>query len=95
MYEHQCVLSDAQVITDIRPIFTDDGGAIQKAMVQNTLALSYSDGSDRRELHLAVDQIDIERIRAACERAMVKVATLQHDLPNLPWIRISSGDADE
>ena len=78
-YEYANLLSGARIITDIRPIFSDDAGKIEGAVVSHTLRLRFDNVEGDHELSIAMDKSDIEKLARQCERALRKAHTA-HDL---------------
>ena len=71
-FDHANVLTQARVITDVRPVFDEDGGRVLGAVISQTLRVHYQSGSEARSISLAMDQDDVESLRRACERALRK-----------------------
>lgn len=73
LLEHERVFHSARVITDIRPVFTDDvsEGAVG-AVIFHTLKLSVHVASDIEEYYVALDSQDLQRLQQALRRAVEK-----------------------
>jgi hypothetical protein len=81
VYSHQNIFLNAKLITDIRPVFSDDASKIDELVVTHMLTLDYTDGTQRNTvLTLAMDQDDIEVLQLQCERAARKTLTLRNEL---------------
>lgn len=69
----------ARVLTDIRHVFTDDANERPVgAVIIEVLAIQTWNGDGEAEtLHVAMDERDLEELREAMERALVKTANLR------------------
>ncbi len=76
-YESDNLLQRSRVLTDIRPIFSEDAGSIDGAVVAHTLRLRYDSAGLDREISLAVDSNDLRKLIFQCERALLKEETSQ------------------
>lgn len=64
---------DIRVLTDIRPIFTDDSNVkINGQIILHNLKISYQEGDDIKEIFFAIDNNDIKKIKEQAERAEKK-----------------------
>jgi hypothetical protein len=78
MYEYENIFSTARVVTDIRPVFGFDVEELPKAaVIIHTLSLHYYHEGNHREIRLALDEIDIDDIIEALERASKKAESLK------------------
>jgi len=94
-YEHQNVFYDGSLITDIRPVFDENGRDVVQLYVGHSLEVEYFDGSDQRRIFFALDSADVEKLKRACERAQTKEATLKSKFKSLPWPVVTQGDDDD
>jgi hypothetical protein len=74
---YEKILSASRVISDIRPVFSDDGDVpaiVDAAMVNHTLKLTYFPGERGLpgEIHIAVDATDLKNLREQIDRALDK-----------------------
>ena len=76
-YNYANLLSSAQIITDMRPIYDDDHTAIIGAIIANILRLEYFSESGRHGLSIALDDRDIRRLQRSCEEALKKTEVAQ------------------
>lgn len=77
-YSHQHLLTGAQLVTDVRPVFDTAGKEILETVITHTLSIHYSDSTrDASTMAFAVDAEDIEHLRKACERALTKGEVLK------------------
>jgi hypothetical protein len=94
-YEHQNILHRVKILTDVRPVFDNTAREIQLMSVGYVLEIEFNDGTDRRQTFYALDVEDIATLKAECERAQTKTATLKEKLKTLPWPVLISGEADD
>jgi hypothetical protein len=67
------VYCDAQIISDIRPIFGKDVNAPPvAAMLCHTLKIGYHEGGAHKELFLALDEKDLQGLKEVVEREQAK-----------------------
>ncbi len=74
---YEKILADSRVISDIRPVFPDEGEIpriVDAAMVNHTLKLTYFPGERGLpgEIHIAVDTVDLKNLREQIDRALEK-----------------------
>lgn len=79
-YDSDNLLQRTRILTDIRPLFTDDAQSVDGAIVAHTLRLRYDSAGVDRELSLALDNSDLRRLIEDCERALLKEQTAQNKL---------------
>ena len=94
--EHPRTLCDARVLSELRPVFSDD--LKPRAMVAtHQLRLVAHVGPDRKqeELYVALDAGDLRLLRAAIDRALDKHAQLRSMSAGLalPFLEPEGGDA--
>lgn len=72
--ENERFLISSRIISDVRPIFGDtiDEDTVSAALIVHTLRFEYSEAGERKSFFTFLDDDDIESLRAACERALVK-----------------------
>jgi len=76
--EHERLFHDAKIITDLRPVFHEPDEAPVDMILEYILKIAFHDGSRRhREIYMAMDANDIERLKKAIERAEKKAASLK------------------
>ncbi|TWT71497.1 hypothetical protein [Crateriforma conspicua] len=76
-YDYSNLLRGARILTDLRPLFDEDGAEVEGAVVTHTLRFEYSSDDGRHELSIAMDLSDIERLRDQCDRSIVKAKTIR------------------
>lgn len=82
VYEHENVLQDARIMTDIRAVFGESTEEPPKgAMIVHTLKLSFLNDNQLKEIFVALDRDDVTLLREALERAESKAKSLRSILP--------------
>jgi hypothetical protein len=95
-YLHERLYQDAEIITDIRPIFNADGTVVVEMVVTNSLVLSfYTYGSGTERMHFAMDASDVRRLTSICERAARKADALKTTFGGMPWPLKILNDSDD
>jgi hypothetical protein len=94
-YDHQNILHNANIITDLRPVFDGAGREIQLMIATYMLQIDYTEGGVRKALSAALDAKDVAKLKSICERAETKTATLKDKLKGQPWPILISGDTDD
>jgi hypothetical protein len=75
--ENQRIYCEAKIISDIRPIFGDD--VKQKpvaATLEHSLQLHYHEDGDHKQFYVVLDEVDLENLEQAVQRAKTKADTL-------------------
>ena len=89
---HQNVLLNAQIITDVRPIFKDNpADTPAAALIVHTLKVTYRQERERSEFFVALDTEDLVDLRKAIDRAEAKAESLKKVLGNakLSYLEVS------
>ncbi|MCG8651820.1 MAG: hypothetical protein MI861_18415, partial [Pirellulales bacterium] len=76
-YDYANLLRGARILTDLRPLFDENGLEVEGAVVTHTLRIGYSSDDGRHELSFAMDLGDIERLREQCDRSITKAKTIR------------------
>lgn len=81
-YLHSNMMTDARIITDIRPVFTDEGDEIVRATIGHLLVINYLDQekNEKGRAFFVLDADDIQKLKHLCERAEKKAATAKSQL---------------
>lgn len=89
-YNRQNILHYSKILTDIRPVFDQAGGAIKGLIVTHSLVIHYSAGlgGDVQEMHLTLDWRDVAALRDECNRADSKAECIKNSMKELPWTTI-------
>lgn len=76
--EHEHLFHDAQIFTDLRPVFKKDVSEDPVGMVlAYTLKVIFHDGTRHKEVYFALDADDVTRLKQVVERAEAKSDTLK------------------
>jgi hypothetical protein len=93
------ILTDAQhlfytakILTDIRPVFNEEGTAIEAAVIIHNLLIHYGDAGDHKNFFVTLDTSDVKLLREVLDRADEKAKVLQ---PLLQRSEISYLDVEE
>jgi len=95
LYEHQNVLKDAQLLTDLRPVYDKEATEILRMVVTHQLVLNYSDGSSDKKISLTVDSSDLDILENQCRRAREKAKVALKSMQGLGWTTYIAGESDE
>ena len=71
-YDFAYLLQDARIVSDIRPVFDRNVTRLEAAVVSFTLRLQYDGLDGNHGLSIAMNQVDVESLRAECDRALRK-----------------------
>ncbi|QDV24772.1 hypothetical protein [Aureliella helgolandensis] len=95
-YDHANLLRRGRILTDLRPIFDEEGSAVEAGVVTHTLRIAYVSDDGRHELSMALDLQDILKFKEQCERAIRKASTVR-DMFTLSTKKpcLISGEAEE
>ncbi len=95
LYEHQNVLKDARLLTDLRPVYDREATEILRMVVTHQLVLNYSDGSSDKKISLTVDSSDLDILENQCRRAREKAKVALKSMQGLGWTTYIAGESDE
>lgn len=85
-YLHERIYRDAEILTDVRPVFDDPGGKILECIISHSLVITHSTAGRQERFHLTLDAEDVLKLRKACDRAIIKAQTLKNTLGrNADW----------
>lgn len=77
-HEHEHTLCTLRIFTDARPVYGDDVSTPPSAVaVTHMLKLTYHEGRDTKEIHIALDKDDLTNLKAQIVRAESKVSGLR------------------
>jgi hypothetical protein len=82
---HQTVFTDAQLFTDVRPVFNSGATEVAEYLVGYTFLIEYIEGDARRTIEFALDSADLARLKRLVERAETKTATLKSAFRQAGW----------
>jgi hypothetical protein len=75
--DHQRLLLNSRLITDVRPVFNDERDVLIGAVVHNVLRIRFLEDHSTRNLTFLLDEDDIRKLHAACERALKKTEQMK------------------
>lgn len=78
-YDYANLLRKARIITDLRPLFDDEGEKVEGGVVTHTLRVAYSSDDGGHEVSLALDLQDVKKLREQCDRAIVKANSIRDE----------------
>jgi mRNA-degrading endonuclease YafQ of YafQ-DinJ toxin-antitoxin module len=86
-HSYERILMDAEILTDVRPVYTIKGDKILEMIIQHKLIITQHDRNHRNgDIHFAMDAQDVVNLRKACDRAIQKAKILKDSFGNLPWV---------
>jgi plasmid stabilization system protein ParE len=91
-YAHQNIFKDAQILTDLRPVFNEDATSVIQAIVTHALYLEYFDGTETRRVELTLDAPDLAALKRLCIRAEQKAITAKEALKPLNAVVFNEWD---
>jgi len=94
--EHEHVMCDPRVITDLRTVFGLDGKP-DAAVAVHLLRISYHDGvvgEDRKQFTVAMDSEELRELRALLERAEEKEKAIKNIALQAQLLWLDPADAD-
>lgn len=97
-YDYANLFNAARIISDIRPVFSDDEDVseIIGAVVSYTLRLTFDSRNENHSLSIALDEDDVRELLDECERALKKAQRAKSCMTDRAGIpTIISGDEDE
>ncbi len=71
------IFYQARILTDIRPVFNEDGDSVDAAVIVHNLRIHYGQDSDHKDFYVALDTRDIQSLREVLDRADAKAKCLQ------------------
>lgn len=74
-YEYEKLFMGGRILTDIRPIFSEDAKVMEGAVIAHVLRLRYEGVDGRHEMTLSIDERDLKELIFQCERALKKSRT--------------------
>jgi len=89
MRENAHLYCTGRIISDLRPVFKAEVTAgPAAAIIVHSLRITYHEADDMKEFFVAMDSLDVEELRALCDRALLKTNSLKQiakksDLPVL------------
>jgi hypothetical protein len=75
--DHQSILEDAKIVTDLRPVFDKPGERPLGAIITHTLKIVHHESGEHKELFFALDADDVLNLKRIAERALEKMSSLK------------------
>lgn len=94
-YEYANLFQSARIVTDIRPVFDESASEIAAAVISQTLRIYFSSEEGDHSLSIALDQLDLERLRESCDRAIKKARVAQKLIGESKVPASIAGEPDE
>jgi hypothetical protein len=83
---YEGVFLNAEMLTDIRPVFTIKGDRIVEMVVQHKLMITEHNSEHQNvDHHFVLDARDVINLKMACERAIQKAQALKDAFADSPW----------
>jgi len=90
--EREKLLVDSRIITDVRPIFSDDSKCTLDGMIiVHNLKMEYRHGIDIKEAFFALDIEDLEKLKIQIDRALNKERIMKGSLQDAKFKIIPLG----
>ncbi|MGH7900629.1 MAG: hypothetical protein ACRENZ_02720 [Thermodesulfobacteriota bacterium] len=87
--ERDIILLNTRIITDVRPIFTEDISCEIKAnIILHNLKIGYAESRQLKEIYFALDKDDLKKLKDNIERAEKKEKVLREELKKTNIITI-------
>ncbi len=77
-YEYANLLQFSRIMTDVRPVFNEDGDEVEGAVVAFTLRMNLLNAGHSQSLSIALDALDLRLLLEQCERALQKAETVRN-----------------
>lgn len=84
-YLRDSLLHEAEIMTDVRPIFDESGANIIEFVVTHELITTSFSNEKFTRHHFSVDNADLLTLRKACDRALLKAQTLKKAFEEKKW----------
>lgn len=80
LWEREKILVSTRAITDFRPVFSDNKDCkIQGWIIIHNLRITFNENSEEKEIFLALDSNDLEKLKDVVLRATAKEKTIRED----------------
>jgi len=89
----QNLFFSAKMLSDIRPVFSEDGTVAEATVLVHHLLIHYRNGNDHKDFFVTLDNNDLKQLRGVLDRAERKEATLKPLLRRLevPYLEVETG----
>lgn len=79
--ENAASYMSSQIMTDVRPVFCDEGDRIDAAIIVQTLSINYIESpGGRKQFSVALDSVDIRSLINILERAERKALSIKRNM---------------
>lgn len=73
-FEHQNIYEEAQILTELRPVFDDEVSDVPLGgVILSMLSLTYFSADQTTKLQVAMDEDDLHELKRVVDRALLKV----------------------
>ena len=95
--DHDNLFLSAKILTDARPIFNDEGSALEAIAVVHMLRIHFEHNSEHQDFFAALDVGDLRKLRHVIDRAEQKAEVLKMTFKasNIPYLDIEQPHADD
>ena len=76
MSDQERVFIKSRVLTDFRPVFSEDAESIDAGVIVHTLTIHFAQDNDHKDFYVAMDTADIQKLRDVLDRADKKAKLL-------------------
>jgi hypothetical protein len=90
-YEYTNLYQSARILTEVRPVFSDDT-QIRGAVITYLLRLSYDSDGEDRGLSIVLNGSDVKAIKESCERALAKAQATRNFLGSTGIAAVIAGE---
>ena len=94
--DHDNLYLSAKILTDARPVFNDDGSALEAIAVVHMLRIHFENNSSHKDFFTAMDVADLRKLKQVIERAERKAEVLKNTFKaaNIPYLDIEPSNVD-
>ena len=90
--DEERIFYSAKILTDVRPIFNEEGNSIDAAIIVHNLKIHFGQDQDHKDFYVALDTSDIEVLRDVLDRADEKAKCLQSLLERAKVSYLDAGE---
>ena len=77
MTDYDNLFYSAKIMTDARPVFNDDASKLEGMGIVHVLRIHFEHNQKHEDFFIALDSIDLKKLRAVIDRAEKKSQVLQ------------------
>lgn len=74
--DHDRVFYSARIMTDVRSVFNASANAVDATVIVHTLVIHFGQDGDHKDIYVAMDTRDLDKLQKAIDRARDKEKTL-------------------